>query len=228
MPDIYKNQIIEDDEESVLISDGLTLPGEPPAEDEESPAEEESSPKNEIPQGYAIYSPEELEQKISQRVERLREQWWEEACLEASEKKGGEIQACIHQIQGVLRTLEENQREFLEGYRDHLASLAADIAEKLILHKIDEDDLYLKALVMKTVGSVKNAEWITVEVSNQLVNLVEQLRQEFKNGDYGNVEVAARYHPEDTCLMETDEGVLDASISEQIRNLKKAFESIAL
>ena len=231
MPDIYRNSMVEEEKESILIPD-VWLPSDERRKQEEE-AEKTVEPdldavvaEPEIPPGCLIYTPEEFESQVSKRVEEIRGQLWKEAYQEAAEEKGGEIQACIQQVQDTLQQLRENQQKFLEEYRDRLASLAVDIAEKLILHKIDEDDLYLADLVAKTVGSMKNAEWITVGISDQLADLVDFLRKEFKNPDYGNVEVTARYYPTDTCLLETDEGVLDASISEQIRNLRKEFDSI--
>lgn len=230
LPDIYRNSMVEEEEESVLIPD-VWLPSDERRKQEEEEKKVVSDPDSvmaepEIPPGYSIYTPEEFESQVSKRVEEIRGQLWKEAYQEAAEEKGGEIHACIQQVQDALRQLRENHRKFLEEYRDHLASLAIDVAEKLILHKIDKDDLFLADLVTKTVGSMKNAEWITVGVSDQLADLVDFLRKEFKNPDYGNVEVTARYYPTDTCLLETDEGVLDASISEQIRNLRQEFDAI--
>lgn len=237
MPDIYKYSLVEqsdDEEESVLIPD-VWLPCDERREQQEAEeraaaaARQEEEERAQREREEAIrptYDEEEIEARVAQRVEQLRGQLRQEVYGEVLAEKSAEVSRQLEKVDAALLQMQQEQTQFMEQFRDRLAALSLDIAEKLVLRKIEADDMFLSELVTKTVSSLKNSEWITVGVSDQLVDLVSYLRSEFKNPEYGNVEVAARYYPTDTCILETDGGVVDATISEQVANLKKEFDSI--
>lgn len=241
MPDIYKYKLVEEEEESVLIPD-VWLPCDErrkQEEDEQRAAEEALQKQLEQEElervraeeeAASLYREEEMEQMVSERVEmlrgQLRQEVYAEVLAEVNAQKSTEVQTYLETVDAVLVQMQQEQMQFMEQYRDRLASLALDIAEKLVLRKIEADDMFLSELITKTVNSLKMAEWITVEVSDQLADLVAYLRTEFKKPEYGNVEVAARYYPTDTCILETDGGVIDATISEQVANVKKEFDAV--
>ncbi len=237
MPDIYKYNLVEqpeDEEESVLIPD-VWLPCDERREQQEAEEraaaaalqEEEERARREREEAIRpAYDEEEIEARVSERVEQLREQLRREVYGEVLAEKSAQVNGYLQKVDATLLQIQQEQTQFMEQFRDRLAALSLDIAEKLVLRKIEADDMFLSELVTKTVSSLKHAEWITVGVSDQLVDLVSYLRSEFKSPEYGNVEVTARYYPTDTCILETDGGVVDASISEQVANLKKEFDSI--
>lgn len=226
MPDIYKYGLVEEEEESILIPD-VRLPADERREQEE--AERLAALREQILREEIVrpeYSQEEIEAQVSERIEQLRDQLRQDIYQEVLAQKSAEVEHHLQQVDAALLQMQKEQTQFMEEFRDRLASLALDIAEKLVLRKIEADDMFLSELVTKTVNSLKNSEWITVGVSDQLVDLVSYLRTEFKKPEYGNVEVTARYYPTDTCVLETDGGVVDASISEQVANVKKEFDAI--
>lgn len=226
MPDIYKYGLVEEEEESILIPD-VRLPADERREQEE--AERLAALREQILREEVVrpeYSQEEIEAQVSERIEQLRDQLRQDIYQEVLAQKSAEVEHHLQQVDAALLQMQKEQTQFMEEYRDRLAGLALDIAEKLVLRKIEADDMFLSELVTKTVNSLKNSEWITVGVSDQLVDLVSYLRTEFKKPEYGNVEVTARYYPTDTCVLETDGGVVDASISEQVANVKKEFDAI--
>lgn len=236
MPDIYKYSLVEpseDEEESVLIPDVWLPCDERQKQKEEAERaeaarleEEERARREQLEAVRPAYDEEEIERRVQERVEQLRGELRREVYGEVLAEKSAEVSQHLQKVDDALLQMQQEQTQFMEQFRDRLAALSLDIAEKLVLRKIEEDDRFLSELVTKTVSSLKNSEWITVEVSDQLVDLVAYLRTEFKKPEYGNVEVAARYYPDDTCVLETDGGVIDASISTQVANLKKEFDAI--
>ncbi len=77
-------------------------------------------------------------------------------------------------------------------------------------------------LVREAVSTVKNADWISVEVSDQLPGLVEKLKQEF--AAWKSIQVSGIGLPVDGCFVNTPDGVVEASASVQLENLKILFE----
>ena len=118
------------------------------------------------------------------------------------------------------------QVDYFEKYERELKYLAIEIAQKMIISRIEEDDLTLNRLVMQTVNASKGSAWLKVEISEHLVGLVDTLKEELKNADdYCRMEVVPTASPDDTVRVSGEQGTVDASISTQAENLRVAFES---
>ena len=229
MPNIYKQGYIQEDEDTVLIPDFI-----PPAPEPEPSAEEEgdrpapsSAPPPPPPAPPPVIPKEEIEARVAKEVDRLRKEAEAKAYRDTSARMQEEMRGKLQQVDKALCRMEEEHQEFLLEYRDRLSEFALDIAEKIILHKIAKDDAFFKDLVMHAIQSIKNAEWISVEVSDNLAGLVDQLQQELRNQGASHVEISARMQPEGACVLETPEGVIDASVSEQIKNIREGFASVS-
>ena len=66
----------------------------------------------------------------------------------------------------------------MRQYQEGLLGLSLEIAQKVLDEAVMSDASLMRPLVQKAVASVKNAEWISVEVSSRLPGLVEELKKE--------------------------------------------------
>lgn len=140
-------------------------------------------------------------------------------------KRRGEIQECIQRVDEGLLQMQDFHDKFLNEYALELKYLAVDIAEKMILQKIHEDELILKKLVTKTVVDIKNTAWFDIEVSDQLVNLVEELRKDLERAiPTARIVVSPKAIPIDSCKVNVEEGTIVSSISAQAENLRNIFK----
>ncbi len=147
------------------------------------------------------------------------------AYFDALNKKKCELKECISDVQMLLNELTHKHEEFIEHYTNELKYMAVDIAEKMILEKISADDAILKKLVLQNIKTVKNAEWINVELSERLVGLVDYVKKELEMPEYkGRTSVYTVTDKDDTCRVTTDEGTIVSTISVQANNLRKAFK----
>ncbi|MFB0921275.1 MAG: hypothetical protein QMB62_10420 [Oscillospiraceae bacterium] len=147
------------------------------------------------------------------------------AYFDALNKKKSELKGCISDVQKLLNELTQKHEEFIEQYTNELKYMAVDIAEKMILEKISADDAILEKLVLQSVKSVKSAEWISVELSERLVGLVDYVKKELEMPEYkGRTSVNTVTGEIDTCRVTTDEGTLVSTINVQADNLRKVFK----
>ena len=117
------------------------------------------------------------------------------------------------------------QQRFVEQYSEELKYMAVDIAEKMILEKISEDDAILQRLVLQSVGSLKNAQWLNVEISDRLVGLVDSVRAELTKPEYNGKATAFPVAGTDgLCRVTTEDGTIVSSIEAQAQNLREAFK----
>ena len=186
---------------------------------------------------------EEISQKILRRARQERDEMLEKARADAAflkeqaAKEGREtayeqmkasIDDCLQQVSSLLDDLQLRQRQFIQKYSDGLSMLAVDIAEKVLNMRIVRDDSEMIELVHQAVSSVKNADWISVEVSDKMQGLIERLETEFAQQAAGGqrVDVLAVDAAVGTCVLHTPEEVIDASVPVQIENVRELFGQI--
>ena len=91
---------------------------------------------------------------------------------------------------------------------------------------IRADQTSLSSLVMKAVISAKKEGKLSVEISDKMLDLLSVLQQKLKEaGLEDSVSVKLSSIPEDSCIVETPDRFIDASIPRQIENLKQYFQS---
>lgn len=165
-------------------------------------------------------------------IKRIYKNEISEICRDAEKKayddvlaaKEAEIQGCIAEVQDLLGRIRSEQERYVEDYARELKYFAIEIAEKMILEKIDEDDLILNKLVLQAVSEVKNSQWLNVEVSDRLTKLTEFLKDELSRPEYrGQVAVTPVAAPPDTCRVVNDSGANVATVSVQAENLRRLF-----
>lgn len=237
---IKQNQISESDE-VVLIPDAK-IPESPIQEVSENQSEQQVSTQEmqeqiirNAKQEAQRVSEELLKQAHSQRDAILKQagedaaQIRENAYQEGLEKGRLEKQEAIQQaIDNTNRTIQQIKLEniqFMHLYEEELKNLAVDIASRILAKQIKSDDQELGELVKQAVNSVKDADWITVEISERMPGLLSYLQSELKKNQT-DVEIAAKDLPEDACILKTSDGNIDASVSTQLRNVREYFNQV--
>ena len=211
----------EDLESQQLKSDDFKLAFIEDAEDIPPPIEEEIIEKSFTPE---YMSRAELTEYYHKELEEIRRdaaiQGYEDAVL----KKRGELAACVKTVELKLVEVQKLHDNFLEKYAQELKYLSIDIAEKIIMHKIQDDDKILKKLVLHTIASVRKSGWLDVEISEHLVSLVEDLRGELEQSTtHGRITVSPMACENGTCRVNAEEGTLVSSVSVQADNLRELF-----
>ncbi len=236
MSDIFRTYNYAADQGSVKIPDvDFELPRVTIEEQEELPPEEafmeftpesfETAEEPEEPQEKLVYpTREELAEFYRDELNAIALEVEIKAYSDALQSKKAELQASIDSISQKINEMEELQKAYLQDYEKKLKFFAIDIAEKLVCKKISDDDLFLSELVTKTVSECKGTNWLTLEVSDALANLVEVAKAELSKPEYrGVAEVKPIACADDTCVVSTETGAVVATISVQADNLRLAF-----
>lgn len=164
--------------------------------------------------------------QVQQQAQEAAEQAYQDAYARVLEEKAAVMQEAIDDVSEKLNELQLQHTQYMEQYAESLKYMAIEIAEKIMYLRLEEDDKALEKLVMQTLSSIKHAEWISVDISNKLVSLVDFMREELKKAKYEDkAELKVIDAPADTCRISTESGTVDASISTQLENLKEAFEN---
>lgn len=218
----------EDEAADEALSDPPAPPA-PPAEQTVTLTEREYRAALEEARRDAVrveYTKEELEIRFAAELQELRQDAVRRAYHDALKERAGELQEAVTQVGALLDELVKRQTDYFDRYTNELKYLAIDIAAKVMMSRIADDDLYLSNLVMQTVSSVKAGKWLTVELSERLVNLVDFISAELSKPEYqGMANVVGVPASDDTCRVVTEDGTLVATVSTQLRNLRDAFQA---
>ncbi len=150
-----------------------------------------------------------------------REKGYNEGILE----KIKDIENCIGQIDSLFKELKKDQDNFFDECTDELKFLSLEIAEKLISQKLEDDSMQILPMVRSAVKSLRDVNWIKVELSDKLKNITSELEKALKEvKPAATIEVESRRGaPIGTCVVHTTEGVVVASVLTQIENIHKYF-----
>lgn len=174
-----------------------------------------------------VLSPAELASRYRDELDDLRRQAWEQGRRDALAEKRASLEQTLEEVDRTLAEMQRLQDEFITRYGETLKYTAIEIAEKMILQKIETDDAILLPLVMQTVSGVKTSGWMNVEIASRLERLVNAVRAELTAPKFqGKAEVTPLDCPDGTCRVVTIEGALDASIPTQAENLRRTFQSM--
>lgn len=211
---------IQEEDESLA---GDTASGDYPevAEQESREAEKDTeAAKAKLP------DKQELKMLYEQELKELADNMAQQAYFDALKQKKAELRDSIAGVQSLMDELVIGHRQFIEDYTNELKYMAIDIAEKMILEKISEDDLILQRLVLQTVNGVKNTEWLNVEISERLVGLVDTIKKELEKPEYnGRAFVFPVSGTDSVCRVVCNEGAIVSSIEVQAENLRKEFRN---
>lgn len=136
-----------------------------------------------------------------------------------------EIKTALEELEQTVLEMKRLQNERFDGFSDELKWIACDVAERLVYKKIGEDDLYLKELVNAAVKEAKEADWISVELSDKLSELVVKLRAEFENSDMKIDFETVNDADVGTVLVNGSDRKVVASVKEQLENIRGYFKT---
>lgn len=163
-------------------------------------------------------------QQLREETKRLQDEAQRSAYEEVLEKKHQEIDECIRGVDALMEELQRQQQSFLQQYEEGLFAVSLDIVRKVLGASIPQHEELMIPLVREAVSTVKNASWISVQVSSRLPGLIEALKRELAAWQaVQQLEVSGADLPEDGCVVHTSYGVVDASVSEQLKNLEAIF-----
>jgi flagellar biosynthesis/type III secretory pathway protein FliH len=232
IPDVEYEQMSQDGKYTINITGIGFMPEEDSSKtsvSEESTVENEAeSPDvggaDEINPVQKRFGREELGTSYEQSLKELAASVAQTAYYDAFNKRKAELKDCINGVQTLMDEMVNAHRRFIEEYTKELKYMAVDIAEKIILEKISEDDLILQRLILQSVNSVKNTEWLNVEISERLVRLVDCIKKELEKPEYnGRAFVFPVAGSDSICRVTTNDGTVVSTIEVQAENLRKTF-----
>lgn len=174
----------------------------------------------------------EREKIINQALEdakKIRTEAKESAYRQVLETKHNEISYAISEVEKLMDELQIQHSSFIKAYEESIFDLSMDIVKKILRVSIEKDNELMVPLVKEAVSTVKNANWISVQVSDKLPGLIEILKTNLAAyHDPHKLEIIAADLPIDACIVHTADGIIDASACGQLENLQTIYQKSQL
>ncbi len=174
---------------------------------------------------------EQERDRIIEQAKRSSIEMMEEARLEGVEKgfqaKTAEIDAILKRMTAALAELKKEQLAFFQSYAAQTQDFALEIAEKILHQQISLDPTSMESLIVESIGTVRDADWLTVKLSNRSGELIKLLNDYYHQSDARKIAFTENRSALGTCIVETPDGTIDASIQTQLENLRQLFQKAA-
>lgn len=154
-------------------------------------------------------------------AELIKKNAYEEGLKKGIADKTEMLENLAHYISHSIEQLKHDETEYFEEYEKQLKYTAMEMTEKIIHQKIQDDDMTMYNLLKNAIKSVRDASWIKAEVSQKLSGYADDLEKELS--DIGiNAEITINEEaPDDTCVLNTSDGYVVATVSQQLENLRE-------
>lgn len=192
-----------------------------------SPQELAQAQADEILQAARLQA-EQMTAAAKKDADNLRAQAGQEGHDEAFAFYSEKIGQMLSQAENTIIKIENAQDSFLEELQASTGRLAVEIAATILKHELVIDPLALCDMAEDAMTSVKDVKWAVLSLSKELVPLVELLRSELpeKCPTVATLDVTGKAIPIGSCVIDSPQGIVDASIKTQLDNLLHRFEQI--
>lgn len=141
---------------------------------------------------------------------------------EGFEKTKEELLGCTEKLNDSLQQIITNHEESLQQIKKDIEKISLAIAEKILQKQLEVDDFAMLNLIEELISENKQSSFIKVEISDQMEHLVDHVQTLFAK-KYPQLSVSKANRPQGACIVDTPDGVIDASIQTQLENIRKAI-----
>ena len=164
----------------------------------------------------------EILAKAAKEAQLIRERGYEDGYQSGVSGAQAQVENCISATMDQLKAMQKSLEDYNLACEKNLYNLAVDISSKVLCAKLEENPLTMMPLVKSAIASIKNSGWISVEISDKMLDLYLALKNEELSADpLRTITVHAKDLPVGSLVLETSENVVDASILVQLENLRE-------
>lgn len=157
-------------------------------------------------------------------AQRLKQAAREEGFEEGLRKSKHFLEESLVGLNDEFAGIRREQNEKLEYFERNVISVAFNMTEKILKKNLEEDELALLELVKSVMKEEAGKSNVTIHVSGRAFQLAEELEHQLKptrEQSGAAVKIKKDDIPYSDVKIETEEGIIDASISVQLDNLKR-------
>lgn len=165
----------------------------------------------------------------AKQAEHIKEEARKEGYEAGIAEAGTEIASQLSDIRSCVKGIEEQMGQQARELQEQLAGFSLKIAEKILCRTLEEDSAAITELVERAVLSERDKRNIVVHLSDHSLELVEALEKKLeplREKNDGFLRIKTEDQPPGYVQIETEEGIVDASVFVQLENLKAQLAAL--
>lgn len=131
----------------------------------------------------------------------------------------------LNELAEMIKLIEKEKLSILSKFEQDITRLALDIAEKIIRNEVDTKDNVVLSIIKDLINDYRKSEWIKIYISGkddvltlqgdqELMNMLNKISKDVK------IEVLDELE-KGSAIIETEDGIVEASIETQLKNLRE-------
>jgi len=176
--------------------------------------------------GYRRIDDRNLVSRAQEEAENIKKSAFEEGYRKGLENAGSDIEA----LKNNLKEFMGAPKEVFEYIAPDILEISVGIAKKIIQKELESNPQVILDIIIDVLRkSCKNEPKVTVKVNPQLVAFLKDAipNVTYEYGIETKINILADQSLEaGNCILQTNNGIIDASIDTQMEIIKKALEGI--
>lgn len=162
-------------------------------------------------------------------AERLKKQAEDRGYADGLVRAETEISQGIAQLRAAVDSMGSRFDEHLWQVKSRMTELALTAAEKILQKKVEGGGAELAELVEQALLSERDKHEVIVHISDESISLAEELERRLeplRDRSAGYIRVRPEPEPPGYVQIETEDGIVDASVFVQLENLKEQLGNL--
>lgn len=160
------------------------------------------------------------------QAQQITAEAYEEGAKNGFKEKTALLDNLALYISHSIEEIKKEKNQFFKEYAKELKHLSVEICEKVISQKVEEDDMIMYGVIKNAIRYARDTKWIKADVSSQLSGYIDSLEKELHDSGQNVEFILSESVPKDTCILNTSDGLVVATLSEQIKNLREFINTI--
>lgn len=175
--------------------------------------------------------PQKIIEQAYKEADAIKAAAWQEGFHEAIDKANEQLELILKQYKEkfdqAMTDLQGFQEDVIAELEDSVLQLSFDIAEKIINIQLEKDDILFIGIVKKAIERLNAKEKFTIRLNEIQFDKYfsvgpDWLMEEIQCAPFTPVKDSS-VRPYG-CVLESDEGIIDAGVKNQIKMLKRTFD----
>lgn len=178
----------------------------------------------------AYFKRDKLVNAAYEEAERIKKSAHEEGILKGIEQSRGEIRTELANLRQSVAEMGEQLASFEQETEEKVTELSLAVAEKILTKRMEDDNAVIVDMVEKAVLSERDKSLLIIHITDKSARLTDQLEQRLeplREKLSGTIKMKTEDEPPGYVRIETEEGIVDASVYTQLENLREQLALLA-
>lgn len=178
----------------------------------------------------AYFKRDKLVNAAYEEAERIKKNAHEEGILKGIEQSQGEIGTELASLRQSVEEMGRRLAAYEQETEEKITELSLAAAEKILTKHMEDDNAVIVDMVEKAVLSERDKSLLIIHITDKSARLIDQLEQRLeplREKLSGTIKVKPEDESPGYVRIETEEGIIDASVYTQLENLREQLALLA-